>query len=381
MIPYGKQDINQADINAVVDVLKSEFLTQGPIIEKFESAIENYCRVENAIATCNATAALHLSCLALGVEKNDIVWTSPVSFVASSNCAIYCGARIDFVDVEINTGLMCLDALKKKLVHAKLSNQLPKVIIPVHLGGQSCDMQGIAKLAQEFGFKVIEDASHAIGARYQDKPVGNCQYSDICVFSFHPVKIITTAEGGIATTNHPLLAKKIKMLSSHGVTRSQADMTEESHGSWYYQQIALGFNYRMSELHAALGLSQLNRLDEFVNQRNLVAKRYTEKLAKLPLTHLKQYDERYSSYHLFIIQLNNNKQHAQIFEQLKQAGIGVNIHYIPIHLQPYYKTLGFKAGDFPNAEKYYQQSITLPLHPNLTIIEQDYIIHVLTNIF
>jgi UDP-4-amino-4,6-dideoxy-N-acetyl-beta-L-altrosamine transaminase len=380
MIPYGKQDICQADIDAVVAVLKSDFLTQGPIIEQFEHGIAHYCQADYAMATSNATASLHLSCLALDVGVGDTVWTSPISFVASSNCALYCGAKIDFVDVESDTGLMCVIALKQKLKNAKLQNKLPKVLIPVHLAGQSCDMKAIAKLAQEYGFKVIEDASHAIGAKYQELPVGNCQYSDICVFSFHPVKIITTAEGGVATTNQANIAKKLKMLASHGITRNPIDMTEQSHGSWYYQQIALGFNYRMSELHAALGISQLTRLDEFVNKRNFLAKRYLEKLADLPLKHLTQYDDRYSSYHLFIIQLNDMAQHDRVFEQLKSAGIGVNLHYIPIHLQPYYKQLGFKRGDFLNAEEYYQKSITLPLHPNLSMKDQGYIIKVLTEI-
>jgi UDP-4-amino-4,6-dideoxy-N-acetyl-beta-L-altrosamine transaminase len=379
MIPYGKQDICQADIDSVVAVLKSDFLTQGPVVKQFEQGIAKYCQVDYAIAASSATACLHLSCLALDVGNDDIVWTSPISFVASSNCALYCGAKIGFVDVESDTGLMCVIALKQKLNHAKLQNKLPKVVIPVHLAGQSCDMKSIAKLAQEYGFKVIEDASHAIGARYQELPVGNCHYSDICVFSFHPVKIITTAEGGVATTNQVNLAKKLKMLSSHGITRNPEEMTEQSHGSWYYQQIALGFNYRMSELHAALGLSQLARLDEFVNKRNNLTKRYLKKLADLPLRHLNQYGDRYSSYHLFIIQLNDANQHAKVFEQLSNSGIGVNLHYIPIHLQPYYKQLGFKLGDFLNAEKYYQKSITLPLHPNLTIKKQDYIIKVLTD--
>jgi len=379
MIPYGKQDICQADIDAVIAVLKSDFLTQGPTIVQFEHGIANYCQADYAIATSNATASLHLSCLALDVGVGDTVWTSPISFVASSNCALYCGAKIDFVDVESDTGLMCVIALKQKLKNAKLQNKLPKVLIPVHLAGQSCDMKAIAKLAQEYGFKVIEDASHSIGAKYQELPVGNCLYSDICVFSFHPVKIITTAEGGVATTNQVKIAKKLKMLASHGITRNPIDMTEQSHGSWYYQQIALGFNYRMSELHAALGLSQLIRLDELVNKRNDLAKRYREKLADLPLNHLTQYDDRYSSYHLFIIQLNDTAQHDRVFEQLKNSGIGVNLHYIPIHLQPYYKQFGFKRGDFLNAEEYYQKSITLPLHPNLTIKEQDLIIKCLVD--
>jgi len=379
MIPYGKQDICQADIDAVIAVLKSDFLTQGPTIVQFEHGIANYCQADYAIATSNATASLHLSCLALDVGVGDTVWTSPISFVASSNCALYCGAKIDFVDVESDTGLMCVIALKQKLKNAKLQNKLPKVLIPVHLAGQSCDMKAIAKLAQEYGFKVIEDASHSIGAKYQERPVGNCLYSDICVFSFHPVKIITTAEGGVATTNQVKIAKKLKMLASHGITRNPIDMTEQSHGSWYYQQIALGFNYRMSELHAALGLSQLIRLDELVNKRNDLAKRYREKLADLPLNHLTQYDDRYSSYHLFIIQLNDTAQHDRVFEQLKNSGIGVNLHYIPIHLQPYYKQFGFKRGDFLNAEEYYQKSITLPLHPNLTIKEQDLIIKCLVD--
>ena len=379
IIPYGKQSISQDDIDAVVDVLKSDWLTQGPKVPAFEQAIANYCEVSFACATNSATSALHIACLALDVGENDIVWTSPISFVASSNCALYCGATIDFVDIDLETGNMSVDALAAKLKIAKQKNTLPKIVIPVHLAGQSCDMAAIHALAQEYGFKVIEDASHAIGAKYKGKPVGSCDYSDITVFSFHPVKIITSAEGGMAVTNCEILDKSMKRLRSHGITSNPDEMTEPSHGPWYYQQIELGFNYRMTELQAALGLSQLSKLDEFVTKRNQLAKVYSSKLKDLPINHLTQSQQSYSSYHLYILTLSGGAvvKHESLICSLREQGITSHLHYIPIHIQPYYKELGFKANDFPNAMKYYSCALTIPLHPELTNSEQNFIIKTL----
>lgn len=377
MIPYGKQSIDQTDIDAVVNVLRSDWLTQGPKVPAFEDAVTKYCEVKHGVAVNSATSALHIACLALDVGKGDIVWTSPISFVASANCALYCGAKIDFVDIDLNTGNMSVFELEKKLILAKKNNCLPKVIIPVHLAGQSCDMQAIQKLAHKYDFKIIEDASHAIGAKYLDKPVGNCEFSDICVFSFHPVKIITSAEGGMAVTNSDNLAKRLKKFRSHGITSDPTEMTEPSHGPWYYQQIELGFNYRMTDLHAALGMSQLSKVDEFVNQRHFLAKTYDAHLDLNLIRPLQQSNTCYSAYHLYIVQLTDSdiEQHKNVITQLRAAGIIGHLHYIPIHLQPFYKAMGFSAGDFPNAEKYYQRAITLPLHPAL----QDHEVHLVIN--
>lgn len=380
MIPYGKQDINQQDIDAVVEVLKSDFLTQGPQVPLFEKAINEVTQSQYAVAVNSATSALHIACLALGVGEGDIVWTSPITFVASANCALYCGAGIDFVDIDPETYNLSPIELEKKLQQAKQNNTLPKVVIPVHLAGQSCDMQKIHQLSLEYDFKIIEDAAHAIGGFYQDKPIGNCQYSDITVFSFHPVKIITTAEGGVATTNCPKLSALMQRLRSHGITRDQSLMTEPSHGDWYYQQLELGFNYRMSELHAALGVSQLIRLSEFVSKRKILADTYNQQLSELPIILPKQLAAVSSSGHLYIIQLELDKidkTHQQVFNELRESGIGVNLHYIPVHLQPYFQQLGFKKGDFPHAEKYYLQAASIPIYAQLSTESQTLIIQAL----
>ncbi|WP_130537801.1 UDP-4-amino-4,6-dideoxy-N-acetyl-beta-L-altrosamine transaminase [Thiomicrorhabdus indica] len=374
MIPYGRQSIDAADIEAVVEVLNSDFLTQGPKLPAFEQAVADYCGTQFGVAVNSATSALHIACLALGLGKGDWLWTSPNTFVASANCGLYCGAKVDFVDIDPQTYNLCSDALEQKLIKAKANNCLPKIVIPVHFAGQSCDMQRIRQLSQEYGFKVIEDASHAIGSQYLDRPVGNCQFSDITVFSFHPVKIITTAEGGLATTNDAKLVEKMQQLRSHGVTRDEHLMRKEPEGAWYYQQIDLGFNYRMTELQAALGLSQMQHLDQFVAKRHELAKIYFEAFANTDLILPFQSDDSYSSFHLFPIQLPQRLNRREVFEQLRAQGIGVNVHYIPVHTQPYYQQFGFKLGDFPNAENYYQHAISLPLHQTLEPQEQAFVI-------
>lgn len=368
MIPYGRQDINESDIQAVVDVLRSDFLTQGPAVPAFEKAVAEYCGAQFSVAVSSATSALHIACLALGVGKGDLVWTSPITFVASANCALYCGADIDFVDIDPHTYNLSAADLEEKLKQAKHAGRLPKVVIPVHLCGQSCDMAGIYALSQRYGFKIIEDASHAIGGKYQGQPVGGCRYSDITIFSFHPVKIITTGEGGMALTNDVRLAKHMQILRSHGITRDTHEMTHEPDGPWYYQQIDLGFNYRMTDLQAALGLSQMQRLDEFVTIRHTVAKRYDELLKDLPMVTPCQHPESYSAFHLYVIRLKLEqlgKTHLAFFEALRSAGVGVNLHYIPVYLQPYYQRLGFKGGHCPEAERYYAEAISLPMYPGL----------------
>ncbi|MDK9762844.1 UDP-4-amino-4,6-dideoxy-N-acetyl-beta-L-altrosamine transaminase [Vibrio sp. D420a] len=383
MIPYGKQDINQQDVDSVLEVLKSDFLTQGPQVPAFEQALIEHTGANYALAVNSATSALHIACLALGLGKGDWLWTSPITFVASANCGLYCGAQVDFVDIDPETYNMCPQRLEKKLIQAKVEGKLPKVVVPVHLCGQPCDMAAISKLAKEYGFKVIEDASHAIGGRYQDQPIGNCEYSDITVFSFHPVKIVTTAEGGAALTNSKELADKMALLRSHGITRDPELMSGDSHGGWYYQQIDLGFNYRMTELQAALGVSQMKRLDEFVSARHQLSKRYNEKLVNLPLVLPYQLPETYSGLHLFVIRLCLDKlelTHKQIFDALRERGIGVNLHYIPVHTQPYYQEMGFAEGDFPESERYYQEAISLPMFHGMTEVQQDTVVNTLTDI-
>lgn len=380
MIPYGRQSISDADVKAVVDTLQSDFLTQGPAIPAFEEALAKYCKVPYAIAVNSATSALHIACLALDVKAGDRVWTSPISFVASANCALYCGAKVDFVDVEPDTGLMSVKALAAKLQQAAANNTLPKVLIPVHLAGHSCAMQQIATLCQPYGIRIIEDASHAIGGSYQQNKIGSCQFSDITVFSFHPVKIITTAEGGAALTKDMALAARMQLLRSHGITRNPDDMTELSHGPWYYQQIDLGLNYRMTDLQAALGLSQLKRLDIFVNQRIEAVANYSALLQNLALELPQECSTGQSSWHLYIVKLHDENLRLSIFETLRAAGIGVNVHYIPIHTQPYYQKLGFQWGDFPQAEYFYSRIISLPLYADLTQKSQDYVASVLKKI-
>ena len=373
MIPYGRQDISETDIQAVVDVLRSDFLTQGPAVPAFEKSVAEYCGVDYAVAVNSATSALHIACLALGVGKDDVVWTSPITFVASANCALYCGADVDFVDIDPRTYNLSTERLAEKLALAKTSGHLPKVVIPVHLCGQPCDMAGIHALSQRYGFKIIEDASHAIGGKYKGEPIGNCRYSDITVFSFHPVKIITTGEGGMALTNDMQLAKRMQLLRSHGITREVSEMTHEPDGPWYYQQIDLGYNYRMTDIQAALGMSQMQRLDEFVVKRHVISKRYEQLLADLPVITPWQHPEGYSGLHLYVIRLKLaeiGKTHRQVFEALRAAGIGVNLHYIPVYRQPYYDDMGFKAGYCPEAEQYYSEAISLPMYPGLTLNEQ-----------
>lgn len=380
-IPYGRQDINQADIDAVVAVLRSDFLTQGPAVPAFEKAVADYCGAQHAVAVNSATSALHIACLALGVGKGDSVWTTPITFVASANCALYCGATMDFVDIDPRTYNLSVERLAEKLALAEKTGKLPKVVIPVHLCGQPCDMAGIHALSQQYGFKIIEDASHAIGGKYKDEPIGNGRYSDITVFSFHPVKIITTGEGGMAVTNDATLAKHLRLLRSHGITSTAADMqSRPAQEIWNYQQIDLGFNYRMTDIQAALGLSQMQRLDEFVTQRHAVAKRYDHLLSVLPVLTPWQHAESYSGYHLYVIRLKLdeiNKTQHQVYDALRAAEILVNLHYIPVYRQPYYEQMGFSAGHCPQADQYYSEVISIPLYPGLTAAQQDRVVAVL----
>jgi len=367
-IPYGRQQIGEEDVQAVVDVLRSNFLTQGPAVPAFERAVAARCGAAHAVAANSATSALHLACMALGVGTGDVVWTSPITFVASANCARYCGAAVDFVDIDPRTYNMSASALGEKLARAEKADRLPKVVIPVHLTGQSCDMEAIGVLARRYGFRVIEDASHAIGGTYRGAPIGNCRYSDITVFSFHPVKIITTGEGGLATTNDPALARRMDLLRSHGITRDAAEMTREPDGPWYYQQVALGFNYRMTDIQAALGRSQLLRIDEWIARRHQIADAYDHDLAALPLTTPYRSPEGRSALHLYVVLLGDGsgKRRRQVFEALRAGGVGVNVHYIPVHLQPDFAGFGLREGNFPVAEDYYRRTLSLPMFPGLT---------------
>ena len=375
-LPYGRQDISEEDIEAVVKVLKSDFLTQGPVVGQFEDAVAQYCGAKYSVAVNSATSALHIACLTLGVNEGDWVWTTPITFVASANCAIYCGANVDFVDIDPQTYTMSVFQLSDKLKIAKEKNCLPKVVIPVHLCGQSCDMVGIALLAKEYGFKIIEDASHAIGGKYKNSPIGNCHYSDITIFSLHPVKIITSGEGGMALTNNAEYFAHMQRLRSHGITRDPGEMSHQPDGPWYYQQIELGFNYRMTDIHAALGLSQLKRLDEFVKRRQEIAKKYNDLLSDLDFVIPYQNTDTYSSFHLYVIRINDSNRNRQkeLFERLRSNGIIVNIHYIPVYHHPYYQVKGYSLKDFPESEKYYSQAISLPIYYGLNDEEVEYVV-------
>ena len=374
MIPYGRQSISDADIQAVVRVLQSPWLTQGPAVEQFEQTVASKCSALHAVAVNSATSALHIACLAVGLGTGDVLWTSPNTFVASANCALYCGATVDFVDIDPDTYNMSVERLREKLELAEREGKLPKVVVPVHFAGQSCDMEGIARLAARYGFRVIEDASHAIGGRYRDEPVGNCRYSDMTVFSFHPVKIITTGEGGMVLTNRASLHERLTRLRSHGIVSDSRRMVGESHGPWYYQQIELGFNYRMTDIQAALGVSQIAMLDEFIARRHYLAQRYCNLLSDLPVTLPRQHPDAYSAFHLFVLRLEENpagKPRKAVLEEMRARGIMAHVHYIPVHTQPYYQARGFRQGDFPEAERYYRQAMTIPLFFAMTDNEQD----------
>ena len=374
MIPYGRQDIQQSDIDAVLKVLTSDYLTQGPQVPAFEAAVTAHVGAAHGVAVNSATSALHVACLALGLGAGDLLWTSPITFVASANSALYCGADVDFVDIDPETFNMDPKALARKLEQADAAGRLPKVVVPVAMCGQSCDMAAIRALADPYGFKILEDASHAIGARYKGAFMGNGAYADITVFSFHPVKIITTAEGGLAVTNDPILAQKMELFRSHGATRNPDLIQGESHGPWYYQQVELGYNYRMTELQAALGVAQMERLDAYVTARAGRAAAYDAALADLPLDLPSQHPDTASSWHLYVTRLEDPRRHRATFEALRSDGLGVNLHYIPVHTQPYYKGLGFTEGDFPKAEDYYARAISIPLYATMSDAQQDAVI-------
>lgn len=380
-IPYGRQSISEEDIQAVVEVLRSDFLTQGPKVPEFEAKVADHVGAKHALAVNSATSALHIACKALGLAPGDWLWTTPITFVASANCGLYCGASVDFVDIDPKTCNLCPESLAAKLKQAEQEGRLPKVLVAVHLCGQPCEMAAIHDMGQRYGFRIIEDASHAIGGKYKGEFIGNGRYSDIAVFSFHPVKIVTTAEGGMALTNDDGLASRMTLLRSHGVTRDTNLMTHHPDGPWYYQQVELGFNYRMTELQAALGVSQMDRLDAFVARRHELAKRYDELLEELPVTMPWQHPDSYSGFHLYVIRLQLDKirrTHRQVFESLRKNGIGVNLHYIPVHTQPYYQSMGFSSEDFPEAMAYYSEAISLPMFQGLTDEQQDQVVRALS---
>lgn len=382
-LPYGRQWITEADIKAVTDVLRSDWLTQGPAIERFERKIAEYCGAKHAVAVSSATAALHIGALSLGLGPGDRLWTSPNTFVASANCARYCGAEVDFVDIDPRTYNLSIEKLTAKLEQAAKEGKLPKIVVPVDFAGQSCELDKLKPLADKYGFTIMQDASHAIGARYQDQPTGDGRYSDLTIFSFHPVKIITTGEGGMVVTNRTDLYEKLIRLRTHGITRDPKLLTQESHGGWYYEQSELGYNYRITDLQAALGASQMERLEEFVTRRRTLAARYSELLKSFPLTLPHQHPDTNSSWHLYVIRLQLDriqKSHRQVFEELRANGIGVQLHYIPVHTQPYYRELGFKSGDFPEAEKYYGEAISLPMFAAMTDADQDRVVETLKQI-
>jgi UDP-4-amino-4,6-dideoxy-N-acetyl-beta-L-altrosamine transaminase len=383
MIPYSRQSITQEDIEFVTKVLKSDFITQGPVTKNFESSVAKYVEAKFAYAVNSATSALHLSCMALDLTEKDILWTVPNSFVASANCGLYCGAQVDFVDINPQTFNISLDDLKLKLINAKINNKLPKILVTVDFSGQPVEQEEIWKLSNEYNFSIIEDASHAIGAKRNEIKVGNNKWSDITVFSFHPVKMITTGEGGMVLTQNEKYANKIEMLRTHGITRDPSKFLKLNSEPWYYEQHTLGFNYRMSDINAALGLSQLDRIDEFLKKRNLIAKKYFKILGNLPLKLPKIENQNYSSFHLFVIRLNLDElsnSYSEVFNYLRSKNIGVNLHYLPIHLQPIYLSKGFKVGDFPESEKYSKEAISLPIYPEMSDDDQNYIYEELKNI-
>lgn len=376
MIPYGRQEITEDDVDSVVAVLRSDFLTQGPVVPKFERAVADYCGAAHAVAANSATSALHIACMALGLGPGDWLWTSPITFVATANCALYCGARVDFVDIDPNTYNLCPRALERKLVQAERDGRLPKVLAPVHFAGQSCDMLTVYALSQRYGFRIIEDASHAIGAQYRGEPIGTCRYGDVTVFSFHPVKIITTGEGGMALTNSAELADRMARLRSHGVTRDPTSMTREPDGAWFYQQIDLGMNYRMTELQAALGLSQLSRLDDYVERRHKLARRYDEKLASLSIVLPHQSKDGRSALHLYPIWIDPSQMdRSAVFDRMRRSNIGVNVHYIPVYAQPYHQQRRMlDSTDFPASERYYAGALSLPMFASMTEGQQDQVV-------
>jgi UDP-4-amino-4,6-dideoxy-N-acetyl-beta-L-altrosamine transaminase len=383
LIPYGRQDITQRDIDAVVETLQSSFLTQGPKVPEFEKNICSYVGSQHAVAFNSATSALHASCISLGLSKNDIFWTSPISFVASANCGLYCGANVDFVDIDPVTNNMCPNALERKLIKAKDLGKLPKVVIVVHLSGMPCDMKSIHALSIEYNFRIIEDASHAIGSELNQQKTGSCIYSDIAIFSFHPVKIITTAEGGMAVTNNHKIYEDLSILRTHGITRDINQMSKVPDGPWYYEQKILGFNYRMTDLQAALGITQLSRIDDLLKKRRMIKKQYDNELSNLPV--LLPHDSNYatSALHLYIIRLKLdeiNSTHLEVFMELRSKGIGVNLHYIPIYRQPYFKRFNFDLNDFVNSEQYYKEAISIPIFPSMDEVQQDEVINSITSI-
>jgi UDP-4-amino-4,6-dideoxy-N-acetyl-beta-L-altrosamine transaminase len=383
LIPYGRQDINQQDIDAVVDVLTSDFITQGPTVPLFEEKLKEFCGSKYAIASNSATSSLHAACYALGVSVGDEVWTSPNTFVASANCALYCGAKIDFVDIDSKTYNLSPEKLEEKLKIAKRRGKIPKVVIPVHLTGQSCDMKKIFQLSQEYGFKIIEDASHAIGAKYFDENVGSCKYSDITVFSFHPVKIITTAEGGIATTNQKSLAEKLDLFRSHGITKNKNFLKNNNDGPWYYEQIDIGYNYRMTDIHAALGISQINRIKSIIEKRHSIADRYSKELNGIPIFLPWQDPNQHSSFHLYVIRLDIKKasiSHKDFFIKMRESNILVNLHYIPVYFHPYYQKLGFEKGYCIEAENYYKSAVSIPIFPTLSNDDQSMVIETIKSL-
>lgn len=384
MIPYGKQNISEEDIQAVVEVLRSDYLTQGPVVPAFEQAVTNYTGAKYAVAVNSGTSALHIACLSLGLGPSDILWTTPITFVASANCALYCGASVDFVDIEPDTFNLSIDLLREKLEAAESTGRLPKIIVAVHMCGLSCDMDKIWSLSQKYGFRIIEDASHAIGGTYQKHPIGGCIFSDVTIFSFHPVKTITTGEGGMAMTNDEALANKMMLLRNHGITRDPELMTCEPDGPWFYQQIALGFNYRLTDIQAALGLSQLNRLDQFVKKQNAIADEYDRLLSGLPVRSQVRRNEFYSGMHLYIMRIdtqNPKNLRNDVIKKLHGAEINVNVHYIPVHTQPWYARMGFKENDFPESVKYYNDAISLPIYPEIKEGDIEYITGKLSDIF